>query len=67
MDEKIFRCRQMLANAAMFELHAETRKLIDKFGYSGAETYLQAQLAILDDAILGDLRDSKSEGDKNVF
>lgn len=62
MDEKIFRCRQMLANAAMFELHAETRKLIDKFGYSGAETYLQAQLAILDD-----LRDSKSEGDKNVF
>lgn len=49
MDKTILRVRNMLANYGMIRLHDETRKLVDKYGYEGAEDYLQAQFHILYD------------------
>ena len=47
MNETLQKCRVMFANNEMANLIGETRKLIDEFGVDGAETYLNAQLAIL--------------------
>ena len=49
MDKVFIRVRGILANAGMARLHDETRKLIDKYGYDGAEDILQAQFHILYD------------------
>lgn len=49
MDKIFVRVRGILANAGMARLHEETRKLIDKYGYDGAEDILQAQFHILYD------------------
>lgn len=62
MNEKLFRCRQMLANVAMCELHDATHELIDKYGVDGALCYLEAQMHVV-----RDLRNSESEGDSDVF
>ena len=49
MNKTLQKCRVMVmfANNEMANLIGETRKLIDEFGVDGAETYLNAQLAIL--------------------
>ena len=63
MNKNFADVRNMLANLAMEELWNETRKLIDKYGYDGAEDILQAQFHILydmreleekDDDLIGD-------------
>lgn len=49
MNEVFVRVRGMLANHGIMNLHDETRKLVDKYGYDGAEDILQAQFHILYD------------------
>lgn len=49
MDKVFVRVRGILANHGIMKLHDETRKLIDKYGYDGAEDILQAQFHILYD------------------
>lgn len=49
MDKVFVRVRGILANQGIMKLHDETRKLVDKYGYDGAEDILQAQFHILYD------------------
>ena len=49
MNKVFVRVRGILANHGIMKLHEETRKLIDKYGYDGAEDILQAQFHILYD------------------
>ena len=47
MDETLRRARGMFANNGMSEILFATRELIDAYGYTGAEIYLDAQRQIL--------------------
>ncbi len=63
MDKSLIRVRSILANHGVIELHDTTNALIEKFGFDGAECYLQAQLYIL-----RDIRETtESSGDENVL
>ena len=58
MNENFADVRNMLANLAMEELWNETRKLIDRFGFAGAELYLRAQYqAVSNLRELGEMED----------
>lgn len=48
-EEKMWRVRGMLANAAMFQLYQDTVSLVDKFGYDNAIDYLQWQIDCVHD------------------
>lgn len=63
MDKSLIRVRSILANHAMIDLHDATNALIEKFGFDGAECYLQAQLYILRDL----RKTTESSGDENVL
>ncbi len=62
MHESIRRARGMFANEGMSELLIKTRELIDEYGHVGAEIYLQAQLAMLDN-LRDDEEEDGSDGD----
>lgn len=48
-EEKKWRVRGMLANAAMFQLYQDIVSLVDKFGYDNAIDYLQWQIDCVHD------------------
>lgn len=48
-NELMWRVRGMLANHVMGELLDDTRGLVDKYGYDGAEDYFNWRLKILRD------------------
>lgn len=55
----MWRVREMLANNCMVAMIDDTRGLIDKYGYDGAEDYFKYRLQLL-----RDLRDAdKAVGD----
>ena len=62
MHEDLRRARGMFANNGMSELIIKTRELIDEYGHVGAEIYLKAQLAMLDN-LRGDEEEDGSDGD----
>ena len=64
MDKVFIRVRGILANAGMARLHDETRKLIDKYGYDGAEDILQAQFHILYDMRELEEKEDDDNGDE---
>lgn len=47
MDKDLSLARGMFANHGMGEIVTKTRELIDCYGYTGAEIYLQAQIQML--------------------
>ncbi len=63
MNAATEKIRNLFANNQMAALVGETRKLIDEFGYDGAETYLQAQIEVLRE--MAALDDLKRNGDEN--
>ena len=64
MDKVFIRVRGIMANAGMARLHDETRKLIEKYGYDGAEDILQAQFHILYDMRKLDEKEGEDIGDE---
>ena len=64
MDKVFVRVRGILANAGMARLHDETRKLIKKYSYDGAEDILQAQFHILYDMRKLDEKEGEDIGDE---
>lgn len=49
MHETFSRARCMFANNGLAEIAIKTRELINRYGYSGAKIYLEAQLQTLCD------------------
>lgn len=62
-EEKMYRMRGMLANAAMFQLYQDTASLVDKFGFDSAIDYLQWQINCVRDM----KEKSENLGDEELF